>query len=51
MALKKTLMKEPGTKPRYTLTELLAKSKRKALKPCRSDQAWLSGEPAGKEAI
>ena len=48
---KKTLVIEPRTKPRYTLKELLGKSRRKALKPSRKDGEWLSGGRAGKEAI
>ena len=48
---KKTVVIEPRTKPRYTLAELLAKSARNALKPSRRDHDWLSGGPAGKEAI
>ena len=49
--LKKALRIEPRTKPRYTLAELLAKSRRNALKPSRKDREWLSGGPVGKEAI
>jgi hypothetical protein len=49
--LKKTLVIEPRTKPRYTLAELLAKSPRKALKPSRTEREWLGGGPVGKEAI
>jgi antitoxin component of MazEF toxin-antitoxin module len=48
---KKTLVIEPRTKPRYTLAELLAKSRRNALKPSREDREWLSGGPVGKEAM
>jgi antitoxin component of MazEF toxin-antitoxin module len=48
---KKTLIIRPRTKPRYTLAELLAKSRRKALKPSREDREWLSGGPVGKEAF
>jgi hypothetical protein len=48
---KKAVMIEPRTKPRYTLSELLAKSRRTALKPSRKDREWLSGGPVGKEAI
>jgi hypothetical protein len=48
---KKALMIRPRTKPRYTLAELLAKSRRNALKPSRKDRNWLSGGPVGKEAI
>jgi hypothetical protein len=48
---KKTLRIEPQTKPRYTLAELLAKSRRTALTPSRKDRQWLSGGPVGKEAI
>ena len=46
---KKTLVIEPRTKPRYTLKELLGKSRRKALKPSRKDGEWLSGGPVGKK--
>jgi len=42
---------EPQSTPHYALTELLAKSPRKALKPSRKDREWLSGGPVGKEAI
>ena len=42
---------EPQTKAHYTLSELLAKSPRKALKPSRKNREWLSGGPVGKEAI
>ena len=48
---KKTPAIEPRTKPRYTLAELLAKSRRNALKPSREDREWLSGGPVGKEAM
>jgi hypothetical protein len=48
---KKIRVIEPRTKPRYTLAELLAKSRRNALKPTPKDQGWLSGGPVGKEAI
>lgn len=42
---------EPKKKPRYTLTELLAQCRRSDLAPRRKDRAWLSGGPAGKEAL
>jgi hypothetical protein len=48
---KKPLAQKPKTKPRYTLKDLLGKSRRKALEPTRRDQEWLSGGPVGKEAI
>jgi hypothetical protein len=48
---KKTVVIEPRTKPRYTLAELLAKSRRNALKPSRKDRDWLRGGPVGREAI
>jgi hypothetical protein len=52
MAVTKNDVKiEPLAKPRYTLAELLAKSRRAALRPSREDRDWLSGGPVGKEAI
>jgi hypothetical protein len=47
---KKALVIRPRTRPRYTLAELLAKSRPNALKPSRKDREWLSGGPVGREA-
>ena len=45
------LIVEPKAAPRYTLNELLAKTRRSDLAPKRKDRAWLGGGSVGKEAF
>jgi antitoxin ChpS len=45
------LVVEPKKKPRYTLTELLANTRKSDLYNRRRDRAWVSGGPAGKEVL
>jgi len=42
---------EPKKRPRYTLAELLARSKPADLAPSRSERRWLRDSPKGKELI
>jgi antitoxin ChpS len=43
------LIVEPQKKPRYTLAELLPRSRRADLRG--KDRAWLQSPPVGKEAL
>ena len=45
------LIVEPDRKPRYTLAELLAESRRADWKPKPDDRSWLGSGPVGKEAL
>ena len=45
------LIVEPKKKPRYTLAELLSRSRRSDLAPRRKDRAWLETRPVGREAL
>jgi len=44
------LIVEPPRKPRYTLKELLAQGKRKAL-TTKEDREWLNSAPVGRELL
>ncbi len=44
------LIIEPASKPKYTLSELLAQCDKLA-KISKEDKAWLNNKPAGKELI
>jgi antitoxin component of MazEF toxin-antitoxin module len=42
---------KPKKRPQYTLSELLANTRKTHLFNRRRDRDWLSGGPAGKEAL
>jgi antitoxin ChpS len=42
---------EPKKRPHYTLTELLANTRKSDLYNRWRDRAWVSGGPVGKEAL
>jgi antitoxin ChpS len=42
---------KPKKRPQYTLSELLANTRKTHLFNPRRDRDWLSGGPAGKEAL
>ncbi len=44
------LVVEPPRKPRYTLEELLAQSKRR-VPTTKEDRAWLNSAPIGRELL
>jgi antitoxin ChpS len=46
----KRLVVEPPRRPRYTLKELLAQSKRKA-PTTKEDREWLNSAPVGRELL
>jgi len=43
------LIVQPATKPRYTLTELLAQCQPEDFHLTEDDRAWLDAKPVGKE--
>jgi antitoxin ChpS len=45
------LIVEPLAKPKYSLSELLAKSSAASLAPARADAAWLQDGPVGEELL
>jgi antitoxin ChpS len=45
------LIVDPRPRPRYTLAELLSRSRPADLRPRRADKAWLRGGPVGREMI
>lgn len=45
------LVVEPRAKPRYTLTELLARCDAGSLVPVAEDAEWLNDGPLGKESL
>lgn len=45
------LVVEPRTKPRYTLTELLAVCTEENMALTDEDRAWLEAQPVGKEVL
>lgn len=42
---------EPKKRPRYTLAELLADTRKPVLYNRRRDRAWVCGGPIGKEGL
>ena len=45
------LIVEPRARPKYSLTELLAKSDSRNLAPSRADGQWLKDGPVGEELL
>jgi antitoxin ChpS len=45
------LVVEPKVKPRYTLTELLARCTKTNMAVTPEDQEWLDADPVGKEVL
>lgn len=43
------LIVQPATKPKYTLTDLLAQCKPEDFQLTEDDRAWLDAQPVGKE--
>ena len=45
------LIVEPRARPKYSLSELLAKSDARRLAPSRADSQWLKDGPVGEELL